>query len=388
MRESVDDEWFVVHLVKSMTARFDTLSAIIRDNDGDFVLMEAAEELPEWLEPSTSANRIFIRRDALHIIEPKSWLETPDGPITPISPTDAIRRLGMREGKYVASDRIQNMVWARIRGFPEKALQKAHVASCLLPLRAAHVVRRCPGLVASAIRIFANRNVEDVSHAANGAFWSNACSCCRARGLSRIAYAQLRKDEAWHTPKVFLKNAAWKAHLCDGDGDDEISRIPAIVGSRLACALEMMYYREADSHVSTKDVQHMQQCDVRPRFRGFCRVLKSLGFFDEDMSDKTVAAAKSYFTCDDICEVQLASRIDELVDNEAFSADDFPNSVAHMPNNEDWLQVSPADVDDHLSKLVSAAAKFMISMRLPMKSKRSSTKTLVPREWIAPGAYL
>ena len=130
-----------------------------------------------------------------------------------------------------------------------------------------------------------------VSHA--GSEWGvleNACSCCRARGLSPNSACTAAQRRSRGIRQKYFKKMQWKAHLCDGDGDDEISRILLSSGPRLACALEMMYYREADSHVSTKDVQHgMQQCDVRPRFRGFCRVLKSLGFSDEDMSDKTVA---------------------------------------------------------------------------------------------------
>ena len=48
------------------------LSVSVRDNDGEFLVIEAAGALPAemeaWLEPDTSKNRIWLRRGHLHII--------------------------------------------------------------------------------------------------------------------------------------------------------------------------------------------------------------------------------------------------------------------------------------------------------------------------------
>lgn len=33
----------------------------IQDNDGDFMLIEAAEFLPKWLNPDTSENRVSVK---------------------------------------------------------------------------------------------------------------------------------------------------------------------------------------------------------------------------------------------------------------------------------------------------------------------------------------
>lgn len=33
----------------------------IQDNDGDFLLIEAADYIPKWLDPDTSENRVIIK---------------------------------------------------------------------------------------------------------------------------------------------------------------------------------------------------------------------------------------------------------------------------------------------------------------------------------------
>ena len=75
--DSIDDEWCAVWLLKEISARWDVavrsapslplsnsqpdLIYVIRsvyDSDGDFLLIEAADSLPNWVTPSNSENRV------------------------------------------------------------------------------------------------------------------------------------------------------------------------------------------------------------------------------------------------------------------------------------------------------------------------------------------
>lgn len=38
--------------------KFDDLAVKVNDNDGEFLLVEAAAELPDWLEPEVAENRV------------------------------------------------------------------------------------------------------------------------------------------------------------------------------------------------------------------------------------------------------------------------------------------------------------------------------------------
>lgn len=56
--DNVEDEWFIVYLLKRITRAFSQLAATIQDNDGEFLLIETAEYLPKWLDPESSENRV------------------------------------------------------------------------------------------------------------------------------------------------------------------------------------------------------------------------------------------------------------------------------------------------------------------------------------------
>ena len=38
------------------------------DNDGEFLLIEAAYALPKWLTPDTAANRVWLAGGRLHLV--------------------------------------------------------------------------------------------------------------------------------------------------------------------------------------------------------------------------------------------------------------------------------------------------------------------------------
>lgn len=56
--DCVDDEWFVVWLLKQISIEWPTAVISIEDADGEFMLIEAAEVLPKWVTPSNATNRV------------------------------------------------------------------------------------------------------------------------------------------------------------------------------------------------------------------------------------------------------------------------------------------------------------------------------------------
>ncbi|KAJ8599819.1 hypothetical protein CTAYLR_004025 [Chrysophaeum taylorii] len=63
-----DDEWLAVAVFLDITARDPRIAARLTDGDGDFLLIDAAESLPDWLEPETSANRVWVRGGAVVVV--------------------------------------------------------------------------------------------------------------------------------------------------------------------------------------------------------------------------------------------------------------------------------------------------------------------------------
>eukprot|EP00124_Ichthyophonus_hoferi_P006299 Ihof_evm1s1400 gene=Ihof_evmTU1s1400 len=55
--DNVDDEWFIVHLLMRLTNTVKGLVVQVQDNDGEFMLIEAAHYLPNWIDPDNAINR-------------------------------------------------------------------------------------------------------------------------------------------------------------------------------------------------------------------------------------------------------------------------------------------------------------------------------------------
>lgn len=56
--DNIEDEWFIVYLTMELSKRFNDLIIQIIDNDGDFLLIEAANYLPSWANPENTENRV------------------------------------------------------------------------------------------------------------------------------------------------------------------------------------------------------------------------------------------------------------------------------------------------------------------------------------------
>jgi hypothetical protein len=73
--DSIDDEWCVVWLLRQVSEKWDVTirynlivvhsgylkicsSCSVRDSDGEFLLIEAADSLPSWVTPSVVENRV------------------------------------------------------------------------------------------------------------------------------------------------------------------------------------------------------------------------------------------------------------------------------------------------------------------------------------------
>nr|XP_012315584.1 protein ecdysoneless homolog [Aotus nancymaae] len=115
--DNIEDEWFIVYVIKQITKEFPELVARIEDNDGEFLLIEAADFLPKWLDPDNSTNRVFFHHGELCIIPAprksgeESWL-----PNTPPTIPQALNIISAHPEEILASESIRAAVNRRIRG--------------------------------------------------------------------------------------------------------------------------------------------------------------------------------------------------------------------------------------------------------------------------------
>ncbi|GAQ92583.1 hypothetical protein KFL_010610030 [Klebsormidium nitens] len=342
--DNIDDEWFIVFLLMYISRCFPAVTITVRDSDGYFLLIEAAYALPKWLEPDTSANRVFIRRGALHLISPPAGATRRHEP-PPISLADALAALRDPSVETRASDRIQSAVQRPIAGYPERARSNQHRARCLLPLRVAHILRQEPQLVAPAVEAFYDRDVDSMKAAAKMAFalpeGSQTPLVKASVQFSRAMYAQLRQQE-FQAPKPYPP-------LPPPHHPDFLS---AELGMKLAVGFEMLYADRARyGQTAAEDGEEAPQSRAPPQddpgWRAFKQSLESRGYFRDFLEgsaehSRLLAAAVAEYR-----QTQAAARVNEKQYDPAkrmedilrmpATAADFPESALPSDDSDAWL---------------------------------------------------
>jgi hypothetical protein len=62
--DSVEDEWLIVYMLKELSNTFPETWVKVVDTDGEFLLIEAANALPRWLNPEIADNRVRPQSNA------------------------------------------------------------------------------------------------------------------------------------------------------------------------------------------------------------------------------------------------------------------------------------------------------------------------------------
>lgn len=58
--DNIQDEWFIVSLLFHLTREVEGLISRACDSDGEFLLIEAADHLPQWANPETCEQRVSL----------------------------------------------------------------------------------------------------------------------------------------------------------------------------------------------------------------------------------------------------------------------------------------------------------------------------------------
>ena len=246
--DSVDDEWFIVGLLLQMSIEQRDTSIMVTDEDGHFLLIEAAHVIPRWLTPERASNRVFLRAGAVHIVpwargRARMSSSTPSSSSSSLGLDDAL--LAMRTGSLgeTRHEAATKAVYARIeplmgadasaRGPPK------HTARCLLPLPVAKLLAAEPCLAAAAAVAFADRDGAAMRLAARLRHCSprEHSTVEAAVAFSRCTYAQLLA--ARFTPP---QGAGFETPPATHPRHK-----PALLGGRLAIGMELLLLYKAQS---------------------------------------------------------------------------------------------------------------------------------------------
>uniref|UniRef100_U9TR31 SGT1-domain-containing protein n=1 Tax=Rhizophagus irregularis (strain DAOM 181602 / DAOM 197198 / MUCL 43194) TaxID=747089 RepID=U9TR31_RHIID len=201
--DCIDDEWFIVFLLRQISLKYKETVISVSDNDGEFLLIEAAKQLPSWLDPSNSENRVFIYQNELHIIPlPKTPAEIFNIPAGKLSIDKAVELIHNDNINTKANVNIQLAALEKSNEFPQKIQQNIHRARCHIPRKIAHALYLNPQLVAPAVEAFYTRDPIALKACQKMENFTPSTSITVTVKFTKTLYAQAISQQ-FHPPKPF-----------------------------------------------------------------------------------------------------------------------------------------------------------------------------------------
>ncbi|KAI0848703.1 SGT1-domain-containing protein [Daldinia vernicosa] len=148
--DSVEDEWLIVYLLRELTKSFPNLWVRIFDDDGEFLLVEAANVLPKWLSPEIDSNRSWIHGGSLQLLP----LAASSGVKRPLSLTEAVRYIKSNSNSLVHSALVEAEAFYRLEKYPGQITDSIHRSLVTIPRKLAYLLHEKPSTIAPAIEAF------------------------------------------------------------------------------------------------------------------------------------------------------------------------------------------------------------------------------------------
>ncbi|GAB5030208.1 sgt1 [Nannochloropsis oceanica] len=398
--ENVEDEWFVVWLLQQATADPELaalgLTARVWDADGDFLLIQAALVIPDWLDPDNSMFRVWIRGGRFH------FLSEVHHPLTAVTrPLTAQRALLLLASSSSSSSSPTSTVapWLdgvldeRLGIYPDAIEGSKHRAACYLPLSIAVLLRERPYLVAAAVRALRSREPGELLRMMKGERGSGGGGMGGGGGggelrfeprplvpvcvtFSRYLFGQVEADEL-QPPKAYLTAIADVMTMGGerggrmGEKKDEGNRgrdrMKAAVsrGVRLACGLEILYWRSKQGEEKGRE-------GGQEEWKAYLARLQGKGFWDGAMEGskeyrERMTLAKKAFQERRASSCQNGGAagesgggeetyeiIDEILlkEGDKMKVEDFAQALSELraDDGEEWMEIVPGELDELLEK--------------------------------------
>lgn len=314
--DCIDDEWYITFLLVEISKNFDDTIVSVSDSDGEFLLIEAANVLPRWLDPANATNRVWIHAGKLCIIGQDIK-----------EPEIATAMNLVRSGKAYADDEINTVALGPTREYPQKATSHIHNARAIIPIELAYILDQQPQLISYAIEAFYLRDPIALKACYRMQKFPPTKTTSTVVKMTRTLYAQT-VGQRFQPPKAFKMPSP-------SSGDYNA----ADIGMKITCGFEMFMaqHREAKEKKAEDD----------PQWSMFLANLTRLGYFGSD-----IVGSRRYNELRDSAKEQflrnrkvtqgsvdlgiIASRIEAL---RTHVPDDWMPLNKLKEDNEDWLNV-------------------------------------------------
>lgn len=234
--DSVADEWLIVWLLLELSKKFPDTWIRIYDNDGEFLLIEAADKLPNWLNPDVAENRVWLNAGKLVIIPLAKEPVAPKALTLP----DALHTLSVSPDTILHDASIDVEAFHRIRNHPFDIPSNLHTAVITIPRKLVYILHRLPSSISPATEAFYLRDPISLKplqrpDPSNLRFPPEDFVTISTR-FSKVSYAQLKSQQ-------FIVPPAWRSAMAKLMGERELSAKEVArleTGMKVGCGYEML----------------------------------------------------------------------------------------------------------------------------------------------------
>lgn len=331
--DNIEDEWFMVYILREITKKFSGLIGKIHDVDEEFLLIEAANYLPNWASPETCNNRVYLCDGVIHLIEPNTKSNDE------ITISEALTHL-RNNSNTAASTEIQSAINKKISMYSHNLNANFYNCTVYVPIGVATLLKQCPNLVAPAVQAFCNRDSIDMK----------ACKAMKYfppenRVYTRIKFTKCLYAMLTHSKYVPDRRTGWNLPPINSPQYKSHS-----LGVKLACGFEILAAQAKPS----------ADIETDKGWHNYLNSLKEKNYFNELMEgskgyNELLNKAKEYYINHrDSMQYSplIGQEILQLIKTSNSDYDEFKNNESNLPVDDDdsWLNVSPEELDKLLEE--------------------------------------
>ena len=234
--DSVEDEWLIVYILRELSKQFPRIWISATDTDGQFLLIEAANALPRWLNPEIADHRVWLNNGKLLIISVekpgRQFIEAETGSLTL---NEALSIIENQTSKLLHLPAVEAEAFYRLRRFPEQISDSLHHALLTIPRKLAYVLHEEAAYISAAVDAFylrdpiALRPLQGSHH--TGLYFPPIDLVTMSVKFTKVGYAQL-KSQQFAPPPPWVEYASAKR---EAKSQDRVE-----MGMKTTCGFEML----------------------------------------------------------------------------------------------------------------------------------------------------
>ena len=233
--DSVEDEWLIVYILRELSKKFPKIWIRVTDTDGQFLLIEAANALPTWLNPEIADCRVWLNHGRLLIIP----LEKSDGESTETKPrsldlNEALNVIEQQPSKLLHLPAVEAEAFYRLQKYPKHVSDSLHHALLTIPRKLAYVLHENATYISAAVEAFYLRDPISLRSLQNNddtkLHFSPTDPVTMSVKFTKVGYAQLKSQQ-------FAPPARWADYAAT---DEAKPQGRAEMGMKVTCGFEML----------------------------------------------------------------------------------------------------------------------------------------------------